>query len=319
MSEIKIYLAPIQGITDYTFRNLFCKHFAGIDKVFAPFVRFQNEFEIKKSQVIDLFPKNNIPETTVPQILSNNATEILYFADYIKDLGYAELDWNLGCPFPMLTKRQLGSGILPFPERIDSILHEVYQKISIKLSIKMRLGYAQHAETFPVLEILNKYPLSEIIIHPRLGKQMYKGSVDLESFSECLKISNHKVCYNGDINGFDDYKNIKKRFNSIDTLMLGRGLISHPFLAGEIAKNKEVEIENKLERFSLFHSELFESYADILSGPGHLLAKMQQLWEYFSISFVDQHKAYKMIKKAKSIEKYHQAIYEIFNCNAFIL
>jgi len=189
MIENQIYLAPIQGITDFIFRDLFCRHFHGIDKVFAPFVRFQNDLEIKKSQIIDLLPANNNGKCFVPQVLSNNADEIIYFANYISDLGYSELNWNLGCPFPMLVKRQLGSGLLPFADRIEQILSKVFQMVTIQFSIKMRLGFSDKAESIQVLNVLNKFSLSEIIIHPRLGTQIYKGVVDLEAFTNCLLAS----------------------------------------------------------------------------------------------------------------------------------
>jgi tRNA-dihydrouridine synthase B len=319
MAQTEFYLAPIQGITDNTFRNLFCTHFLGVDKVFAPFVRLQNGLEIKKSQMNDLLPKNNRCKAFVPQILSNNANEILYFAEYIQSLGYSELNWNLGCPFPMVTKRQMGSGLLPFTEKVDNILELVFRKIAIRLSIKMRLGYSTNEEAMPLLKIMNKFPISEIIIHPRLGKQMYKGSVDLDSFSECLKVSNHSIGYNGDINYLKDYKILEERFGNIHIWMLGRGLLSNPFLLEEILEPNELGAEDKLERFSLFHHDLQEAYSKLLSGPGHLLSKMHQLWEYFSCFFEDQHKVFKAIKKTNSIEKYQMAVYHILNSGKIIL
>jgi tRNA-dihydrouridine synthase len=313
MQHTQIYLAPIQGITDYIFRNQILKHFVGLDIVFAPFVRFQHGLEFKKSQLTDIQPINNQTEFFIPQILSKSAEEILYFAQYINNLGYKELNWNLGCPFPMVTNKQLGSGMLPYPEIIDQTLQNVFSKIETKLSVKMRLGLINSSESIDVIKILNNYPLSELIIHPRVGKQMYKGKVDLESFSKCLEISKHKICYNGDLNNYSDFVNLKNKFKSINTFMLGRGMIANPFLAEEITKEEVIDPGIKLERFSLFHNELFENYATVLSGPGHLLTKMQQFWEYFSLSFEDSHKVFKMIKKAKSVEKYQNAIFEIFN------
>jgi tRNA-dihydrouridine synthase len=313
MSGLKLYLAPIQGITDYTFRNTFVECFHGLNKAFSPFVRFQQGFEIKKSQLNDIIAENNNQEIIVPQVLSNKSTEILHFASLVKDLGYSEINWNLGCPFPMVVNRKMGAGILPDAELIDKILEEVFQDIKIKLSIKMRIGFINTEEVFPVLEVLDKYPVSEIIIHPRLGKQMYKGTVNLDIFEKCLINTKHQVCYNGDINTFNDFVKLKERFSSINCWMLGRGVISNPFLIEKVYKRSELEDVNKLERFSEFHNKLHERYESLLSGPGHLFDKMLKFWEYFSASFEEPHKVIKLIKKAKSPVKYKLAIYEIFN------
>lgn len=318
MSDLKLYLAPIQGITDHIFRSTFNNFFPGTHKAFTPFVRFQKSLEIKKSQIADIQPENNSIKYIVPQVLSNKASEIIYFASLVKQLGYSEINWNLGCPFPMVVNRNMGSGLLKNAGLIDEILETVFQNIKIDLSIKMRTGYLKGEEIFPVLEVLNKYPVSEIIIHPRVGKQMYSGYVDLDLFEECLKITKHQVCYNGDIKSLEDFVNIQQRFNKINACMLGRGAISNPFLFEEISNNTESDTIDKLERFSEFHHKLFELYENILSGPGHLLDKMLKLWEYFSISFEEPRKVLKMIKKSNSVDKYNQAIYEIFNNMKYI-
>ena len=156
MHQTQLYLAPIQGITDYIFRNQVLKHFVGLNKVFAPFVRFQHGFEFKKSQLTDIHPINNQTEFFIPQILSKSSEEILYFAQYINDLGYKELNWNLGCPFPMVTNKQLGSGMLPYPEIIDQTLQDVFSKIEVKLSVKMRLGLISSSESIDFIKILNR-------------------------------------------------------------------------------------------------------------------------------------------------------------------
>jgi tRNA-dihydrouridine synthase B len=313
MSDLKLYLAPLQGITDHVFRNIFNKFFPGLHKTFTPFVRFKNDLEIKKSQISDILPENNALQLVTPQILSNKASEIIFFASYVKDLGYSEINWNLGCPFPMVANRKLGSGLLQYNSLIDEILKEVFPKIQIDLSVKMRLGYSNNQEIYPIIEVLNKYPVSEIIIHPRIGKQMYKGEIDLESFAKCIISTNHKLSYNGEINCFDDFRKLSERFETIHTWMLGRGAVANPFLVESIAQDSDLITCDKLERFSLFHAELIESYEKNLSGPGHLLDKMIKLWEFFSKSFDDQHKAFKMIKKAGSIEKYNLALYYIYN------
>jgi tRNA-dihydrouridine synthase B len=313
MDKFSIYFAPIQGITDYIFRNSFSKYFFGIDKFFTPFIRFQKLLEFKKSQLNDLLPENNASIKLVPQVLSKRHEEIIHIARIIEQFGFKEINWNLGCPYPMVTNRQMGSGLLPFPEKIDRILEKVLSHITINLSVKMRLGYADHSECFEVLKTLGKYNITEIILHPRIGLQMYKGEADIEMFNKCQTFTNHKLCYNGDITSSLKFNELHLSLPGVKSWMLGRALVSDPMLAEVILSGKTIDPEQKLERFGAFHLDLFESYSSILSGPGHLLLKMQHFWEYFSQSFDNPHKVNKLIKKSNSVNKYRASVQEIFN------
>ena len=312
MNKTCFYLAPIQGITDFTFRNVFDRHFDGISKYYTPFIRYSNN-EIRRSQLVDINLKNNDPDKVIPQILSNKGDEILQFARIVKDFGYKEFNWNLGCPYPMVVNRKQGSGMLPFPDMIEKTLEQIFEYLPLKLSVKLRLGYENNTEIYPVLEILNKYGISEIIIHPRIGKQEYKGTADIEMFENCRKSTEHITCYNGDIIDLNGFRLLSEKLVNQDTFMVGRGAISNPFLIEELSGKAHLPKEIRMERFSNFQHELFESYTQHLSGPGHLIKKMEQLWGYFSKSFDNQHKVYKLIKKANRIEKYESAIYQIFN------
>lgn len=307
----QISLAPIQGITDYVFRNTFQKHFGGVDVFYSPFLRLDKEMQLKKSKLKDVLPENNKDINLIPQILTNNADEFIYFSNYLFDLGYEEVNWNLGCPFAMLVNRNLGSGLLPHFEKIGSVLEKVITVIQSKVSVKMRLGLEKEDDIFKILPILNNYPITEIIIHPRTGKQMYKGEVNLDFFEKSLDLTQHKVSYNGDINTLDKFQTLKDRFKSIDSWMIGRGLVSNPFLAEHI-KGEDITKEDKMGRFKSFHDEHVDNYLSSYSGPSHLLNKMRAFWEYFALSFTNSHKVYKRIKKANSIEKYYVAVEQ--NC-----
>ena len=171
----------------------------------------------------------------------------------------------------------------------------------------MRIGLENEDEIFNILPILDKFPIHEIIIHPRTGMQMYKGQVNTTIFEKCLELTKHDICYNGDINTIEDYSNLSSRFKTVNSWMLGRGLIANPFLAMQITQNDKTFPENKMEIFKNFHDELCEQYSGNLSGPSHLLTKMRVFWEYFSLSFSNSHKVYKRIKKATSISKYRIA------------
>ncbi len=312
-SDIKVSLAPLQGITDYHFRNKFNEHFNGFDEAYTPFLRLDKGSEIKRSQIKDVLPENNKELRVIPQILTNSAEEFIYFSKYLFDLGYEEINWNLGCPFPLVAKRQMGSGLLPFPEKIEQILEKALPVIPAKVSIKMRLGYESENDIFSVLPILDKFPLTEIIIHSRIGKQMYKGVANFDLFEKCIDLSHHNLAYNGDIDSLETFEQLNNRFKTINSWMIGRSAISNPFLIEEIKLNKSFSTDIKLERFSAFHFDLYAQFTNTLSGSGHILSKMAHLWEYFSKSFSNSRKVYKKIKKSNTIVKFEEALHQIFN------
>jgi tRNA-dihydrouridine synthase len=298
----------LQGLTDFHFRNAYQKHFGEVDKYFSPWIKLDGEGKLKRPQIRDVNPENNLEIRLIPQIMCNKADDFLFLANYLNNLGYDEINWNLGCPHPMVTKRGLGSALLKDQDKIISVLDEALPKMSNKLSIKMRLGFEDAEDVFHLLPKLNDYPLSEIILHARTAKQMYKGFVNQDAFENCIVKTNHQLVYNGDINSFQNYVNLKTKFPQIKKWMIGRGLIANPFLAGMIKNSCHQLPENQKEIFNEFHELLLESYSSHLSGEKHLLIKMLAFWEYFSLSFIESHKAFKRIKKAKTLIAYREAV-----------
>lgn len=305
--------SPLQGFTDFRFRNAFNHFFGGIDTFYSPYIRLNGKLEIKAAYERDILPKNNSTLEVIPQIITNDADEFLFVSKYVQELGYKELNWNLGCPYPMVTKRCMGSGLISDWERIDAILNKVHQESDILVSMKMRMGYENPTEILDVLPILDKYPLKNIAIHARIGKQLYKGGVDLDSFQTCLENTKHKLYYNGDITSVAQYQKMKERFPSLDHWMIGRGLIADPFLPGMIKNNTTEYPENRMEIFGKFHDTLYYDYESALSGSSHVLIKMESFWEYFSTTFPNPQKTFKKIKKAKNFSAYHAAVREILN------
>ncbi|MCK5071622.1 MAG: tRNA-dihydrouridine synthase family protein [Desulfocapsa sp.] len=306
----ELVLAPIRGITDCYFRTLFNQYFPGFDSALAPFINPQRYSSFDAKQLKDVLPGANLELPVVPQLLHNNPEDFLFLASRLRDLGYKEVNWNLGCPARMVTKKCRGSGLLPFPDKILAFLDQVIPKLEMRLSIKTRLGYESSQEIFNLLPKLDQYPLSEIIIHPRLGTQMYKGETDKKSFGECLQLSRHTIVYNGDIVSRDFFETLQLQFPSIDKWMIGRGALANPFLAASIQGN---EIKNRKQQLRKFHDELYTCYEDILDGPAHLLGRMKQLWIYLSAFFPPEQKTWKLIKKCKTKEKYQEAITQIFD------
>ena len=309
--------SPLQGFTDFRFRNAINKYFGGIDTYYSPYIRLNGKLVIKPSYERDLLPENNVGLKVIPQIITNDADEFLFVAKYVKDLGYKELNWNLGCPYPMVTKSGMGSGLICNPMKINHILDRVHSESDIIVSMKMRLGYDTTEEILDVLPILDTYPIKNIAIHARIGKQLYKGGVHLDAFQQCIDNTKHKLYYNGDIKSVTKFREMQERFPTINHWMIGRGLISDPFLPSMIRQNTLEYPKNKMELFRAFHDTLYGIYSESLSGSTHLLLKMYHLWEYFAVTFSNPHKVLKKIKKAQSIRNYELAVAEIFKNEQF--
>jgi tRNA-dihydrouridine synthase len=308
---LTIHSSPLQGFTDFRFRNAFQRFFGGIDQYIAPYIRVSGKLEIKPANERDILPANNRSLDLIPQIITKDADEFLFVAKYVQKLGYTELNWNLGCPYPMIAKRGMGSGLLRMPEKIDEILTRVCAETDIQVSVKMRLGYESSQEIFHVLPVLERYRLANITIHPRIGKQLYRGEVDLKTFEECLGQSSHKIFYNGDITSVGSFREMKERFPTINHWMIGRGLIADPFLPAMIKADNPVYPENRYEIFNSFHDALFSSYEEALSGQKHLLMKMYSFWEFFIQSFPLSPKCLKKIKKARNLSVYREVVKQL--------
>lgn len=308
--------SPLQGFTDFRFRNAFNYYFGGIDTFYAPYIRFNNKLIIKNSYQIDLQIENNTELEVIPQIMTNSADEFLFVIDYIQSLGYKELNWNLGCPYPMVTKRGMGSGLICDPEKINHILERVHKETDIVVSMKMRLGYEHPEEILDTFPILDSYPLKSIAIHARIGKQLYKGGVNLDDFQRCIESTKHKLYYNGDITSVAKLKEMQTRFPSIDHFMIGRGLIANPFLPSMIKNDTTSYPENRWEIFREFHDTIYHQYDATLSGPTPIKMKMQGFWEFFAQSFSNPQKTFKKIKKANNPRAYQQAVAEILKNEA---
>lgn len=305
---MKYYLAPMEGITGHIYRNAYEKYFHNIDKYFTPFIVPNQSLSLKTKELRDLLPENNKGLNIVPQILTNDSEGFILTANKLKQLGYDEINLNLGCPAGTVVSKRRGSGFLAYPEELDKFLDEIYKIKDMKISIKTRLGKEMPEEFYNLIEIYNKYPLEELIIHPRTREDFYGNTPNLKIFKEALSLSKHSICYNGDIFTTENYNEIVKEFSEIDKVMLGRGILANPGLIGEIKDNKFVSKEILKE----FHDEIFENYTVLLSEDKNAMYRMKELWGYMSHIFTDNKKYYKKIKKAQKAKDYREAVSKLF-------
>lgn len=312
-NNMSIYFAPLQEFTDSTYRNAYNKYFSGVYKYFTPYLQVVKEFSVKSSHLKEVMPENNSVPYLVPQILAGTPGEFTYLAKLLCEFGYKEINWNLGCPYPMVTKKGRGSGLLTTPGRIEDILEEAFSTLDCRISVKARLGLESDEDIFKVLEILNKFPLEEVIVHPRTARQLYRGTPDNESFARVAGLLKQELVYNGDIVDKQTFKLAKERFPGIKRWMIGRGILSNPWLPAIINGEQLPELKEQIEVLQSFHGEIFHSYSGKLSGRSHLLTRMLKFWTYFCHNFPEPRKALKRIKKAGTLDKYELAVRENFS------
>ncbi len=302
-------LAPLRGLTDAIYRNTAARHFKGFDNSVAPFLSTFQGTKVKSAKLDELLPENNKDLTVVPQILGKHPDQFVILADMLTDLGYETINWNLGCPYPMVANKKRGSGLLPFPEEINAFLTYI-QRMKGNLSIKTRIGRHTPDEIKTLLTIFNQYPLAELIIHPRLGVQMYKGHPDLDVFAYCLDHSTHPVTYNGDINTLADFSRLQELFPNVNQWMIGRGALANPFLTEQI--KGIFNHNNQVARLQQFHDDLFNQYNTRLSGSGHLLGRMKGVWYHLAGRLVKRKKTLKKIQKTRNVVQYQTLVETLF-------
>lgn len=305
---MKYYLAPMEGITGHVYRNAYKKYFDNIDKYFTPFIVPNQSLSLKTKELRDLLPENNLGLNIVPQILTNDAEGFILTANKLKQLGYDEINLNLGCPAGTVVSKKRGSGFLAFKDELDKFLDEIYKTCDMKISIKTRLGKDSPEEFYKIIEIYNKYPVEELIIHPRTREDFYGNTPNLKIFEEALTLSKHSICYNGDIFTTNNYSDIVDKFKEIDKVMLGRGILANPGLIGEIKDNNFLTKET----LKKFHDELFENYTILLNEDKNAMYRMKELWGYMSYIFTNNKKYYKKIKKAQKAKDYKEAVSRLF-------
>lgn len=304
---LPIQFAPLQGYTDAVYRRAHARIFGGIETYYTPFVRIEHG-EIRRRDLRDIEPENNPGLHLIPQLIAPDVDKSEQIIALFIEKGYQEVDINLGCPFPILAKRHNGSGMLPYPEEVKALLTNTIEKHpDIHFSVKLRLGWDNPKECLALLPLFNELPLTHIILHPRLGKQQYKGEVDLTGFEAFYNECNKPLLYNGDILTLEDIQSVNTRFPKLAGIVIGRGLLANPALAFEYQQGKALTADEMARKVGLLHTEVFSSYQEQLQGgEAQLLMKMKSFWEYLLPD--GDRKAKKTIHKTSKLANYQAAV-----------
>ena len=303
-------VAPLEGITGYVFRSVHHRHFPGVRKYYIPFI--EPKPKAKKiftgREMGDILPEHNEGMPVVPQILTNKWEDFLWTAEHLEEYGYTEINWNVGCPAKTVVSKNRGSGFLAFPEEIDEFLYRIFEKSSLKISVKTRIG-RDDPEEFPrLLEIYEKYPLEELVVHPRTQKDFYGNTPDLEAFAKAAGCQKFPVVYNGDIQTPEDLCRIATQFPDISLYMMGRGVLRNP----QLIENCQMGTTVDKQKIWNFMEELKEAYCQELSGETVVLFKMKEIWCYMIQLFEDPGKRTGKLRKAKHLSDYELATRCIF-------
>lgn len=305
---MRYYMAPLEGITGYIYRRAYHTCFEPADKYFIPFLTPTQKGKFSSRELNDILPEHNEGMYAVPQILTNKAEDFIYTAKRLQEYGYQEVNLNLGCPAKTVVSKHRGSGFLTQTEELTRFLEEVFDALDMRISIKTRIGRFGPEEFEEILEIYNRFPMEELIIHPRIQADFYKDHPRLEIFEEAVRGSGNPICYNGDLFTVEDYEAWKEHFPQVECVMLGRGILRNPGLIGRM-KGKPMPDKKRIRSF---HDKLYQDFKEVSSGDKNVLFKMKEIWVYLGDLFTDSVPYMKKIKKAEKLWKYEEAVDALF-------
>lgn len=306
-----LQMAPMQAMTDIHFMNTYQTFFGGFTEMMAPYIMASGNSPMKVQKVQKHFLDLNSEIKLIPQLLSNDADGFLYFANTLYDLGYTKINWNLGCPNPFVMKKQRGAGLLAYPDKIEELLENIVPNLKPEFSVKIRLGLTHSDEVFPIIKILNKFPIGETIVHTRTAAQNYEGMANKEFFKEIYPLFNMPVIYNGDILTKEHVTELEDIFPNIKGFMIGRGAFINPFITNQINGIICTETE-KLSKYKDFYFELHNYYKVKSQTEQGFLGKMKDLWFYFSQSFHKGESYLFALKTINDIHLFENTIHNIF-------
>lgn len=298
MNTAKTYIAfaPLQGYTDAAYRRAHWECVGGVTEYYTPFVRIEKG-EVRRKDLRDTDPVRNAGVPTVPQVIAADGSEFARLCDALQAQGWRRIDLNMGCPFPMQVKAGRGSGLLQHPDRMEEIQREMLRRPEVQFSVKMRTGQESKEEGLAVMPIINAMPLVHVTLHPRLGKQQYKGTPDREAFWQFCDACRHPMVYNGDV---ADLSSFTSHLSPLKGVMLGRGLLARPWMLSD----KEPQ-----EVIRQMHDRIYRHAVETLCGDSQTLSHLHAFWEYLDID----RKAKKTIQKSTTLPRYREAVASFVN------
>ena len=300
---MRYYFAPMEGITDSIYRQTHHKYYPGLDRYYMPFLSPTIHRTLTHKEDRELPMADSVPFCAVPQILTKVAEDFLWAAGICRERGYEEVNLNLGCPSGTVVSKGKGSGMLRDIDGLDRFLEEIFAASPLPISVKTRLGLENGEEFSRLLDIFNRYPIQELTVHPRVRKQFYDGSVDMEMFRYAVANSRNPLCYNGDLTSLQQIETFRQEFPGIEAVMIGRGLIADP---GMLSPGTVATLE-------AFHNELLERYLEAFGGSRNAMFRLKENWHFLITQFEGSEKLWKQLRKTTDLGEFRAITTQIFH------
>ena len=302
---MQYYFAPLEGLTDSVYRRLHHQFFGGVDRYYTPFLSPTVHRALTAREKRELPNADSLGVTVVPQVLTKSAADFLWLTEVCRDLGYQEINLNLGCPSGTVTAKGKGSGMLRDLDILDCFLEEIFSQACLPVSIKTRIGYESPEEWAELVALYNRYPVAELTVHPRVRKDFYNGPVNMDAFSYAAENSKAPLCYNGSLRTAREIADFSRQFPQIKAVMLGRGLIADPGLLTPGGTNAKT-LED-------FHDALLEEYVRAFGSERNAMFRMKENWRHWLCKFENSEKLGKQLKKATDVTQYKSVVQQIFH------
>lgn len=304
----RIDFAPLDGITKVVFRRVWHQRFGGADRYFIPFFSPTGQHILTDRDRRELDPAVNGGMPLVPQVMTRVAGDFVWAAEQVRDMGYTEVNLNLGCPSGTVTAKGKGAGFLAKPEELDRFFDQVFAKIDMPVSVKTRLGIADPEEFGRLLEVYDRYPIACLTIHARVQREKYRGPVHLDAFAQALAESKNPVCYNGDLRTVEEVRAFEARFPAADAVMIGRGAVADPALVRKLRGGPAAT----KEELQAFMQALYRAYQDYYGQVGTAAQRMREVWFYLIHLFEDAERLNKRLRRFRSPGEYEEIEAAIF-------
>ena len=305
------YVAPMEGLTDRVWRQAHQKWFgwAGAPaKYYAPFLSPPENRVLIQKKMAELAPEANPGAPVVPQLLAKDGALAAWMVGQLRQLGYTEVNLNFGCPSGTVTAKGKGSGMLRDLGKLDAFLAALFAEAEGPLTVKTRLGVEKPEEFAAVLEVYNRYPIAELTIHPRVMRQQYRGIADREAFAKALPECRMPVCYNGDLTTVEQLRALEADFPTVQSLMVGRGIIADPALFRQ-ALGGPAATKEELRRYL---DDLYHGYTALFGSAGCAISRMKGHWFYLIHRFEGSEKLEKQLRKLREPWEYETVVNQIF-------
>ncbi|MCH5347411.1 MAG: tRNA-dihydrouridine synthase family protein [Muribaculaceae bacterium] len=306
MNAIDILIAPLQGFTDAVWR---CVHACVMARYglsltyFAPFARVEHGV-VRPRDRRDIDPAANHNVDLVPQAIFRDVKELTAIIDAFTASGYSEVNLNMGCPFPLQTRKGRGAAVVGNAALLAEVADVIDRYPDCNFSIKMRPGVNTLDEWRPAMEQINAMRLTRVIVHPRRAADGYRGGIDFDTFGEILAQCRHPLYYNGDIQTIEDFNQISERFTAAAGVMIGRGVLARPSLPVEIAAGEEWPVEARRRLWLEIFSDVSRHIIDTTVGGAHqALSRLKPRLEYVEVGVIDR-KLLKALKKENNAGRF---------------